>query len=382
MSTSAGGGAGPGVAAWRITTDHDPWAEEFYRGAIRDWYGVSQVDKDRAFFTDNLIYQFGDYVIGRGRSVGQVLARGSEEIRRSGLDSVAIILDLAGMKGDADGRDVNAPPGSFHLRDLARPSAFRVDAVDAIVLAMPRHRAPRWMITQNIHGLSIDGTPQISRLLTGHLTALLRAAPGLTAEEGVTSVEAALVMAERAFNNTGKMNARQSEAVYQRLRASAIALIDRRLHEQVLSIELLTRTLGASRATLFRAFASSGGISLYIKQRRLERARDALLARRGRHPSVAEIGRAHGFVSESHFSRSFLDQFGHRPGIFHNSEPSPPPAPPGNAGGMRYDLVLDWMAGGARHRAPSAPSSQITPRAPDVCSTQRPVAAQDRVSSG
>ncbi|MDQ3125552.1 MAG: helix-turn-helix domain-containing protein [Pseudomonadota bacterium] len=331
------------MAAWKITSNDNPLAEEFYRSGIRDWYGVLHLDADRTFFTENLIYQFGDYVIGRGRSVGQMLVRGPDEIRRSGLDSVAVMLDLAGMKGDADGRDVNAPPGSFHLRDLARPSAFKVDAVDAIVLAMPRDRAPAWLVDRNIHGLSIDRTPQISRLLTGHLMALLQAAPGLSVEEGVTSVEAALVMVERAFRNTGNLTASQSEAVYRRLRASAVVLIDQRLHEPDLKIDQLIRILGASRATLFRAFASSGGINFYIKQRRLERARDALLAREGRHPSVAEIGRAHGFISESHFSRSFQDQFGHRPGA--RQTPAPPP-PPGDSGRIRYDLFLDWLGGG------------------------------------
>lgn len=343
MSTSDRSVARPGIAAWRITADDNPYAEEFYRGAIRDWYAVSHLDPDRAFFTDNLIYQFGDYVIGRGRSVGQMLVRGPDQIRRSGLDSVAVMLDLAGMKGDADGRDVNAPPGSFHLRDLARPSGFRVDAVDAIVLAMPRDRAPAWLVDQNVHGMNMDGTPQISRLLTGHLMALLDAAPGLSVEEGVVSIEAALVMAERAFKNTGQLTTTQSAAVYRRLRASAVAQIDRKLHEPDLKIDQLVRALGASRATLFRAFASSGGINLYIKQRRLERARAALLARGGRHPSVAEIGRAHGFTSESHFSRSFQDRFGHRPGVLQAPVAA---APPGDPGGIRYDLVLGWISGG------------------------------------
>lgn len=354
MSTSSGGAPGPGVAAWRITNDDDPWAEEFYRGAIRDWYGVSDVDPHQAFFTDNLIFQFGDYVIGRGRSVGQVLVRGPDEIRRSGLDSVALILDLAGIKGDADGRDVNTPPGSFHLRDLARPSGFKASYVDAIVLAMPRHRAPAWLVDQNVHGLSIDGTPQICRLLTGHLTALLEAAPRLLSAEGVVSIEAALVMAERAFRNTGTLNATQSAAVYRRLRSSAVTLIDRKLHEPDLNIDHLTRALGASRATLFRAFASSGGIHLYIRQRRLERAREALRRREGRYPSVAEIGRAHGFRSESHFSRSFQDQYGHRPGALRSTEPLPVSD---DTGRIRYDLLLDWMGGRRRPDNPSCEGS-------------------------
>lgn len=342
MSIRDRGVAGPEVAAWNVTNDDNPLADEIYRSAIRDWYDVSHIDRNRTFFTHNLIYQFGCYVIGRGRSVGQTLVRGPDEIRRSGLDSVAVMLDLAGMKGDADGRDVNAAPGSFHLRDLTRPSAFRVNAVDAIVLTMPRDRAPAWLVDQRSHGLTIDGTPQISRLLTGHLMALIEAAPRISVEEGVSSIEAALVMVERAFRNTGVLTATQTEVVYRRLRASAVILIDQKLHEPDLKIDHLVRLLGASRATLFRAFASSGGISLYIRQRRLDRAREALSLRAGRSPSVAEIARAYGFSSESHFSRSFQDRFGHRPGAL---QAASAPETEGGPGGMRYDMVLDWIAG-------------------------------------
>ena len=255
---------------------------------------------------------------------------------------MALILDLSGMKGDADGRDVNAAPGSFHVRDLARPSRFKVKAVDAIVVAMPRDRAPQWLVDQNAHGLNIDGTPRISRLLRGHLTTLMRAAPGLSADEGATCIEAALVMAERAFKDTGKLTATQSKVVQKGLRASAVTLIDERLNEQDLKIDWLVSALGTSRATLFRAFALSGGINLYIKERRLERAREALAARVDQRPSVAEIGRAHGFVSESHFSRSFRDHFGYSPSVLQS-----PKSPSARAahGNIRFDLVLGWMGG-------------------------------------
>lgn len=341
MANSKEFGARPGVAGWNISARDDASAEEFYRSAIRDWYGVSEVDRNRTFFTQNRIYQFGDYVIGQGRSVGQVLARGPDEIRRSGLDSVAIMLDLAGMKGDVAGRDVKAAPGSFHVRDHARPSAAKVEAVDVVTLAMPRDRAPGWLTEPAAHGMSIDGTSLTSRRLSGLLMAILERAPGLSVDEGVACIEDALALAEAAFAGAGMLTTKHSDAAYRKLRAAAVVLIDQRLHEPALKIDDLLRALGVSRATLFRAFASSGGINLYIKQRRLERARGALLGRIGNSPSVAEIAHAHGFVSESHFSRSFRDRFGQPPGGLQAALPAIAEDP----GGMRYDLLLGWMAG-------------------------------------
>lgn len=340
----------PAGASWNISADDNPAALDFYRSGISDWYEVSETDPVATFFTENTVYQFGPYVLGRGKSVGQVLVRGPNEIRRSGLDSIAIMLDLVGMRGDVDGIDVNAPAGTFHLRDLGRPSAMKVDAVDAVVLAMPRDTAPRWLVERNFHGLSIDGTPQISRRLTGHLMALLEAGPDLTVDEGVAGIEAALVMVERAVMQTGAFTACQTSAAYRGLRASAVTLIDQSLCNPELRIETLTHALGVSRATLFRAFAFSGGISLYIKQRRLERSRDALLRRTGRQPTVAEIAHAHGFVSESHFSRSFRDQYGQAPGSMEPLNARGGLKPDATPGGMQYGLVLDWMNGGDRGR--------------------------------
>jgi len=341
----------PGITRWNISARDNPSALDFYRNGINDWYQVSEIDPVETFFSQNVVYHFGPYVLGRGKSVGQVLVRGPEQIRRSGLDSLAIMLDLVGIKGNVDGIDVSTPAGSFHLRDLARPSAFKVNAVDAVVLAMPRDAAPRWLVERNLHGLSVDGTPRVSRLLTGHLMALLEAAPSLTLEEGVAGIEAGLVMAERAFLQTGEFTASQTRAAYQGLRASAVTLIDQSLRNPDLKIETLIGALGASRATLFRAFAMSGGITLYIKQRRLESARDALLMRVGRRPTVAEIAHAHGFVSESHFSRSFREYYGHAPGSVEPQGPSGAPRPDSNPGEMHYGLVLDWMNGGARVRS-------------------------------
>lgn len=348
MASSNSFSTSPGVTRWNISARNNPSALDFYRNGISDWYQVSEIDPATTFFTENVVYQFGPYVLGRGKSVGQMLVRGPDQIRRSGLDSVAIMLDLVGIRGDADGIDVNTPAGAFHLRDLARPSAFQVDAVDAVVLAMPRDAAPRWLVERNLHGLSIDGTPKISRLLTGHLMSLLEEGPSLTVEEGVAGIEAALVMAERAFLQTGDFTTSQTSAAYRGLRASAVALIDQSLRNPELKIETLTRALGVSRATLFRAFALTGGITLYVKQRRLELAREALLMRIGRRPTIAEIAHAHGFVSESHFSRSFRDHYGQAPGAVEPRGATGALTPESNPGGTHYGLVLDWMNGGSR----------------------------------
>lgn len=332
---------------WNISVVKDPTALDRYREGLAAWYSASDFDTHALprFFTDNMVRLFGAYVVGRGRSIGQTLVRGPREIRHSGMDGVILLLDLGGITGDIDGVSVRGRPGTVHVRHLSRPSASRVEAVDAITIALPREVAPPWLLEPRYHGAYIDGGSAVGRVLVNHMTALAAAAPQMSVPEGVASVHAALTLAEQAFRNSGRFSPDQARALYAGIRASATALIDQRLKDPEFNIGSLVSALGVSRATLFRAFPETGGINSCIRQQRLQSAREALIRRTGRRPTVAEIAHAHGFVSESHFSRLFSAAFGESPGA----------AGPGGRdvlqgspqGDMRYDLVLGWIKGGA-----------------------------------
>lgn len=339
--------ARPDIARWNISAANDSNALERYRVGLGDWYTVSDFTEATLprFFTDNLVCRFGDYVVGRGRSIGQTLVRGVREIRHSELNGFVLLLDLGGMKGEIDGVSFNGRPGTVHVRDLSRPSAARVEAVDAITVAMPREAAPAWLLESCFHGARIDSTTAVGRVLINHLTTLAAAAPRLRVGDGVASVHAALTLAEKAFRNSGHFAPDQTRALYAGLRASATALIDRRLADPDLSIGSLIGALGVSRATLFRAFAADGGINIEIRRRRLHGARAALLNRVGRQPTIAEIAHVHGFISESHFSRVFRTTYGAPPGAVRPARPGPIHHEQSD-GDMRYDVVLGWIKGG------------------------------------
>lgn len=334
----------PDIARWSVTIEQDPDALDRYQEGLADWYGASEFDASALplFFSDNLICRFGDFVVGRGRSIGQTLVRSAHEIRRSGMDGVTLLLDLGGMEGDVDGVRVSGRPGTVHIRHLWRPSAARAKVIDAITIVAPREAAPAWLLEPNMHGASITDEPAIGRVLINHILALAATAPTMGPEEGAASVRAALTLAEKAFLDTGRLSLDQTEAVYAGIRASATLLIDRHLTDPQLGIGRLTSAIGVSRATLFRAFAEIGGISSYIRRQRLHRARTVLLERVGRSPSVAEIAHAHGFTSEAHFSRLFKSAYGDPPGSVRSN---PALTTRQERTNIRYDLLIDWMKG-------------------------------------
>lgn len=337
--------ARPGLARWNVSAADDPDAVDRYREGLSSLYEASDLGADPliGFFTDNTIYEFGNIVLSRGRSIEQTLTRGPEEIRRSGLDSVTLLLDFAGMEGDIDGLSVNGRPGTVHVRHQNRPSRARVAAVDVITITLPREAAPDWLLDPRLHGASIGSGPAIGRVLINHMSALSSTAPALGLDRALDSIHAALVLAEKAFRNSGRLSSDQTRAVYGSIRAAATQHIDRNLTEPDLGIQQLTRAIGVSRATLFRAFSESGGITRHITHLRLQRARSALLARRGRSPSVAEIAHRHGFASEAHFSRLFKRSYGDPPGAV---RPHPMSQTPPHSDDIRYDLLLGWMKGG------------------------------------
>jgi AraC-like DNA-binding protein len=88
--------------------------------------------------------------------------------------------------------------------------------------------------------------------------------------------------------------------------------IDENLTSDQLTSEQICRKLAITQSSLYRAFASAGGITAYVRKRRLEAIHALLKATTGG-LSIGETARQYGFVSAAHFSRAFRKQFGFSP---------------------------------------------------------------------
>lgn len=308
-------------------------------------YDVSDVpDGGRTGFMNRTsVTLFENGTVGRGRSVTQTLRRTPTQIRRSNLDTISLIVNRAGMVADCNGVNVRSGPGAVHFRDMALPSAGRLDRIDLVNLQTPRESAPAWLLEGGIHGLMLPADSAVGQLLAGHLSTLADVASELSAEDGVAAIEAAFVIAERAMGRIRLSTPSQSEAIYRTVRHRATRVIERRLLDPALTVDAIAIEACASRTTLYRAFADHGGVQRRIQTLRLERARAALRRRIGRSPSVSEIAYGHGFASEAHFSRLFRARFGHVPSEtpFENRriERTVSDAAPDIA----HDLIVDWL---------------------------------------
>jgi AraC-like DNA-binding protein len=99
------------------------------------------------------------------------------------------------------------------------------------------------------------------------------------------------------------------------LLARVKALIEERLGDTDLTVELLAATLGCDRSYLLRKLRTLTGEppSGLIRSLRLQRAEQLLRAGAG---SVSEIAYSVGFKSVAHFSNAFQERYGERPSAF------------------------------------------------------------------
>ncbi|EJL22492.1 DNA-binding domain-containing protein, AraC-type [Caulobacter sp. AP07] len=333
------------VISWDVSTDTLPDAFERYIVGMADLYEVSGIsDHDRRHFynrTRSALTESG--VLGQGRSVRQTLSRGAATLRRSDLDGLNLLVNNAAVVGDADGREIRAAPGAIQFRDLSRPTASRVDLIDVITVLAPRAVAPPSLIAKDAHGLVIPPDRPGARLLKAHLTSLMELSESLSQEEIETAIQAAFLIAVRITGLESAVPEPEMAALQRTVRRAAGDYIEARLNafEPTIDNGAVARAAGVSRATLYRAFDTEGGVNRYVQDRRLQHARRALRRRMGPSPTIADIAYQYGFASPTHFSRQFRACFGYSP-----SEVEPPQVPRDvsmSNGPIRHDLLVDWL---------------------------------------
>ena len=193
------------------------------------------------------------------------------------------------------------------------------DGGGRLILATDRASAPKWL------GDLKPPRPVTPSAFTTLIINLIEELAGLAAspraDDASVVVESILMLARTALERPPEPAAPAGMAGDPEMLAAA-RLIEERLLDPDLDAGSLMHALGLSRSSLYRAFQPVGGVQAYIRQRRLEHARDLLMRRTGPRPTVSEVAQACGFASDSHFSRAFRKAFGSSPGARRESERS------------------------------------------------------------
>ncbi|MDX2852337.1 helix-turn-helix domain-containing protein [Streptomyces sp. PA03-3a] len=286
---------------WQNLNDARPWhahslriPRQYTTGHYRCWLDSSTIG-DIA-----VSEQYGDAVEG---IIG--MKRATE--RRT----VVHIMQSGGLSLTEAGRTVQVTPGTLCVRDAQVPREFSYrPGTRARVLLLP---------SETLADTGLDRLPTLTlisqnapeaRLLLGQLH-LIRETRNDLSPAGVRAAQRSVLQLL-----AGVLMARgvSADSTFRpSLRTAARNCVEARLLDPQLSPAEVAKTLSVSVRTLHRAFAEvDESLMAYVRRRRLERAREELIALDGRYTVSALAARWH-FADVSHFSRAFKRQFGETP---------------------------------------------------------------------
>lgn len=283
------------------------WRESLYPS----WdLQISSDAVNQPFHSDSEVWRMDRLLFGRGTfGPTQVRTRREGNIRADQLDHYRLILLRSGQFDcDAGERRTRLTPGRYLITDMARAET-NVSASDCIVMFIPRDQLDEALPTPiDLHGLSPNGP--CGQLLSEHLSVMLEHLPDAAMEEipGLSRATVNLVAASIASSAENLEAARP--AMENLLLRRGRRFIEQHLHRNDLGTPQLCAELRVSRSTLYRVFTPVGGISQYIKERRLARIHEAL-ARGPAGQSIWRLAEQYGFKSAAHFSTAFREQYGY-----------------------------------------------------------------------
>lgn len=256
-------------------------------------------------------YFFGSLVTSICESVPAHWRRTVADAAVNGLDHFLIQFYIRGHAWMVDGhREIRTDPGEVVVLDAARTIHTRTEDFRNFTLWVPRQLvAERMENVDDLHGLILSADAPLTILLREHLLQLHEQASAMPAIQGERMVEPTVDLLVSALKAGGRSETRKLDDPYPPPLISLKQYIHRQLDNPDLDIERITRDMNVSRATLYRISEPLGGIMQYIRQRRLDKALQALTNPDLQHLSVAQIAGFWGFEDASAFHRLLRRQF-------------------------------------------------------------------------
>lgn len=233
-----------------------------------------------------------------------------------GVDQFLIRLNLSGGHVGTNGKHrVEARAGDIDVIDMSQTMSYEAASSTVIVLGVPRPLLEAVLPdARELHGLTLSGTRALGALLADFFRSLKGRLPEMTRDEADGIAVATVAMVTACLRPEHDAMATTTD----RRAGGALALIRAHIEEHLaspgLDVETLCQTFALSRSSIYRLFARLGGVRNYVRDRRLVRAFVALADPAQRHRAIGEIAFDCGFVSETHFGRTFRSAFRCTPG--------------------------------------------------------------------
>lgn len=273
-------------------------------------------------------YHFGAFLLCHSHTDTIRYLRARHHIMQDGQDhyilharlqGCATLATLTGSQPQSCPRlatSICLAPGDLGIMDMSCPILLDSNTGESVTLVMPRRLLMPYVecATLRWHGHAIRSQSASGMILAQHLLTLAHAAPNLQEQEAQLLTHATVKLIATCMRLQEQSSQRSCGACAWPSRQQAIReYIEMHLHQDNLDVEHLLKHQGISRSQLYRLFEPFGGVSTYIRTRRLERSLQALCSLDRSQDRISDIAYTHGFTDEAHFSRLFRRQFGCSP---------------------------------------------------------------------
>ncbi len=245
------------------------------------------------------------------------LVRSATTIARTRLTHFVVKLVLnGGLEGFADARSVRAGPGDVIVLDLLQPIALRSAenaSTELLSLWFPQVRLqPALNNEEPVHGLLLKGDRPAGALAGNCLRALADHVASMSAREMDIFGGAVVGLIARAI--VPDLKATKSSIATAPVSLNVIRrFIDQNLLSKHLEVDLIAANFGLSRASLYRLFAPIGGVAVYMRKQKLDRAFQDIIVPEHAHKRIKAIAQLYGFDNFSAFTRLFRMTYGITP---------------------------------------------------------------------
>lgn len=247
----------------------------------------------------------GDLIIAKVIFNAQDFVRDEQRIQYTPDHLLFHLYVSGGFNGLITGQKAAIGPGKVALIDLAHTVETRAFASSTVSLIVPR----KLLVGVPLESLKPRLDAFRNDLLAAHMKSLLERSAQLTTDDIEATVVDTVGFLHRLLAPAPEDLLDQDKETEENVLALTEAAIRDNLALPELSPDWLAMKLAVSRASLYRFFASRGGIMRYVQERRLLAVQAALsdpLETRRLSRLAADLG----FKSEAHFSRSFRGRFG------------------------------------------------------------------------
>lgn len=279
-------------------------------------------------------------ILTRFESTPFTTIRGDAELRAEPGDFIKIKLYTAGQTYISHGDDVDVlRHGAIHIIDQSRPK-IEVSTKRAHLALMVPHAdvgydPARHPIVRSLASGTGDGAVLADALMT--LEAAMKGDPAgqhLTHVDPILSALRDMLGPKAGRGEEGDRRAARRAALRRLVAANPMSTL--------VGVDALANRFNISRASVYRAFSSYGGVERFRMRCRLGLAFRLLVETVPRRGVVTQTAERLAFSSDSHFVRAFRLEFGMSPGEIVGM--APPLASYADTAGKRLELTSDLAA--------------------------------------